>query len=216
MTNFRGFTEADFDVFSVPGLDARMEALKTHLRPKLEELGDVFSDKLSNWLGRPVYAHVAKHARRTVNPPNDSWVAFCTDKRGYKKHPHFQIGAWETHAFVLFGLIYESPSRATYATNLKLNAEEIVSRIPRDFVWVPNHMDPNALPADSVDEDRLAELADGLMKRQGELLTGITIGREDAVMMTGDQFVDSVSSCFRTLLPLYELASTEEMGVKLS
>ena len=216
VTQFSGLTEADFDVFSVPGLEARMDALKAHLRPKLEQLGVVFSEQLTEWLHRPVYAHVAKHARRTVNPPNDSWVAFATDKRGYKKHPHFQIGAWETHAFVLFGLIYESPSRATFAANLKSNAAEIVSRIPPDFVWVPNHMDPNAITARTVDTDKLSELADGLLKRQGELLVGITIGREDAVMMTGDEFVSKVRSCFHTLLPLFELAETEEMGVKLT
>ena len=36
--------------------------------------------------------HVAKHARRSVNPPIDTWVAFAPNKRGYKMLPHFQIG----------------------------------------------------------------------------------------------------------------------------
>jgi uncharacterized protein YktB (UPF0637 family) len=216
MTKFVGFSEQDFDVFSVPGLDSRMEALKAHLRPKLEQLGEDFSIRLTEWLGQPVYAHVAKHARRTVNPPRDSWVAFCTDKRGYKKHPHFQIGAWGTHAFALFGLIYESPQRGVFAANLKANAAEVLSIVPGDFVWVPNHMDPNALRATDVDKEKLSDLADGLQKRQGELLVGVTIPKEDAVHLTGDEFVNTVSRCFQTLLPVFELAQTEELGVKLS
>ena len=36
------------------------------------------------------YPHVAKHARRSVNPPKDTWVAFATSKRGYKMLPHFK------------------------------------------------------------------------------------------------------------------------------
>ncbi|KPV45463.1 YktB family protein [Alicyclobacillus ferrooxydans] len=216
MTHFVGFDDEDFDVFSVPGLESRMDALKSHLRPKLEQLGEDFSALLGDWLHQPIYAHVAKHARRTVNPPNDSWVAFCTDKRGYKKHPHFQIGAWESHAFALFGLIYESPVRGNYAAKLRENAAAVVSRIPKDFVWVPNHMDPNAISARDVDVDKLCELADGLLKkRQGELLVGITLPRQEAVTMTGEAFVARVSDCFQTLLPLFELAQTEELGVTL-
>ena len=40
---------------------------------------------------REAFAHVAKHMRRTVNPPDDTWVAFAADKRGYKKHCHFKV-----------------------------------------------------------------------------------------------------------------------------
>lgn len=216
MTAFHGLTEADFDVFSVEGLEPRMDALKAHLRPKLQQLGETFEVQLTEWLHRPVYAHVAKHARRTINPPNDSWVAFSTDKRGYKKHPHFQIGAWKTHAFALFGLIYESPNRITFAENLNHNASEIASMIPPEFVWVPNHMDPNALPAKTVDGTKLAELCAGLQKRQGELLVGITIPREEAVTLSGSEFVARVQTCFKTLLPIYELAQTEELGVQIT
>ena len=51
---------------------------------------------------------MAKHARRTVNPPKDSWVAFAPYKRGYKSLPHFQIGLWRTHLFIVLVIIYEA------------------------------------------------------------------------------------------------------------
>jgi len=214
--HFTGFEHADFDVFAVPGLDGRMAALKAHLRPKLQQLGVDFEERLGSLVQRPMYAHVAKHARRTVNPPNDSWVAFCADKRGYKKHPHFQIGAWGTHAFALFGLIYESPARGHYASQLEREASRIVKTVPGNYVWVPNHMDTNAFPAREVDESTLRQLAAGLRsKRQGELLVGITVPRDIAVAMSATEFVHAVADCFQTLLPLYELANTEEMGVQM-
>lgn len=207
---FSGFTEADFDVFEVPGLELRMEALKANLRPKLQQLGEDFYGYLSELLGTPMYAHVAKHARRTVNPPKDSWVAFSFDKRGYKKHAHFQIGAWQTHAFATFGLIYESPLRHSYARELKAHADEVVSRVPRDYIWIPNHMDPGWIPAKDVTAEKLTELANKMASgRQGELLVGIRIPRAEAVQMSGITFEQKVAQCFETLAPLYELATKE-------
>lgn len=211
---FTGFQAADFEVFEVPGLELRMEALKAHLRPKLEQLGRDISSILGSLLERPVYPHVAKHARRTVNPPNDSWVAFCHDKRGYKKHPHFQIGAWETHAFATFGCIYESPARVHYAQELQAHAGEVLRTVPAHYVWIPDHMDPNVIPAGEVTQGRLAELAQRLSKgRQGELLVGLKIEKHDAVNMTAKQFEHMVVECFTTLKPLYHLAESEVMSL---
>lgn len=207
---FRGFTGKDFDVFEVPGLEPRMAVLKAQLRPKLEQLGRDFSMVLTELLHQPMYAHVAKHARRTVNPPNDSWVAFCEDKRGYKKHPHFQIGLWSTHVFATFGLIYESPVRAAYAAQLTGHADDVLQMVPRDYVWIPNHMDPNVIPADEVDAKRLRDLALQLRSgRQGELLVGLKIDREVAVHMSAREFEQQVQDCFAKLAPLYRLAQTE-------
>lgn len=86
-----------------------MEGIKELIRPKLETLGQHFAPSLSLATGEEMFYHVAKHARRTVNPPKDTWVAWAGDKRGYKKHPHFQVGLWGTHLFVWYAVIYESP-----------------------------------------------------------------------------------------------------------
>ncbi|MCL6548744.1 MAG: DUF1054 domain-containing protein [Alicyclobacillus sp.] len=206
---FVGFEDADFQVFEVPGLEARMQALKAQLRPKFEQLGRDFVPFLSDLFGHPMFAHVAKHARRTVNPPDDSWVAFCHDRRGYKKHPHFQIGAWRTHAFATFGLIEESPERAAYAARLKEHAGEVLRRIPPDYVWVPNHMDPAAIPHADLDEEEFIGLVDKLTRRQGELLVGIRIPRDQAAGMPPEVFERLVQQCYATLKPLYQLALPE-------
>ncbi|MCL6631361.1 MAG: DUF1054 domain-containing protein [Alicyclobacillus herbarius] len=204
---FRGFTDDDFEVFAVPGLEPRMAELKARLRPKLEQLGQDLSEYLSQRLGRPMWAHVAKHARRTVNPPDDSWVAFCHERRGYKKHPHFQVGAWRTHAFAVFGVISECPGRAQYAARLLQRVEEVKTWVSDDYVWIPDHTNPASLPAVSVDTERLLELFERLgQSRQGELLVGICIPREEAVELGAVGFEERVKETFNRLIPFYELA----------
>jgi uncharacterized protein YktB (UPF0637 family) len=207
---FTGFLEEDFEVFSVPGLDARMEVLKRVLRPKLQQLGELFAPVLETELGRPMYVHVAKHARRTVNPPKDSWVAFSADKRGYKQHPHFQIGVWPTHVFAVFGLIYESSQRALYSNNLQAHASDVLARLPNDYAWIPNHMEPESVAATELDESGLTALAQQLVeRRQGDLLVGKIFSRETVLATPASDFIEDVASVFRTLSPLYKMAETE-------
>ncbi len=99
------FTQTDFDVFNIDGLENRMAALIENTRPKLENLGEQFSAYITEMTGDETYAHVAKHARRTTNPPDDTWVAFSTNPRGYKMMPHFQIGLYNSHAFCMYGYL---------------------------------------------------------------------------------------------------------------
>ena len=48
-----------------------MEAIRTRIRPKLEAIGRELLPDVTRVGGGPAFAHVAKHARRTVNPPDD-------------------------------------------------------------------------------------------------------------------------------------------------
>src|SRR3954462_14851465 len=113
--DFGGFTTEDFNVFLIDGLEARMEALKNTIRPKLEQLGEYFAPTISAITDDEMFIHVAKHARRTINPPKDTWVAFSNNSRGYKMLPHFQIGMWNTHLFIWFAVIYEAPQKNVIA-----------------------------------------------------------------------------------------------------
>src|SRR5690625_163422 len=92
---FNGFNQDDFSVFKIDGLEKRMEAIQKQIQPKFKELGTELVEDLSTYLGNEVFLHIAKHARRTVNPPQDTWLAIADNKRGYKKHPHFQVGLFD-------------------------------------------------------------------------------------------------------------------------
>lgn len=125
---FKGFTNEDFDVFQIDGLEARMDGLKERIRPKLESLGQYFAPALTTLTGDEMYVHVAKHARRTINPPKDTWVAFANNPRGYKMLPHFQIGLWNTHLFIWFAVIYEAPLKEEVAARFTKNLIKFIKK----------------------------------------------------------------------------------------
>ncbi|EMA6341319.1 YktB family protein [Bacillus cytotoxicus] len=202
------FQSADFAVFSVDGLERRMNAIKTHIQPKLETLGEQFSHYLSDQTGEPFFYHVAKHARRKVNPPNDTWVAFSTNKRGYKMLPHFQIGLWGTHAFIYFGLIYECPQKEVAAHALLEHLNDLKTNIPNHFVWSIDHTKPDVLPHDTLESKELQKIIERLATvKKAELLVGIHIAPEEFSSMTNEQFQTKIESTIHSLLPLYKICN---------
>ncbi len=200
------FTDEDFNIFTIEGFQERMDALIKTIRPKLHVLGDYFAQQLSVMTGEEIFPHVAKHARRTVNPPNDTWVAFSANKRGYKMIPHFQIGLWETHLFVWFAVIYEAPNKAELGKRLEEKAEVLTKIIPQHFVWSIDHMKPDAIPHKNLDEEQLLSMFKRLqIVKKSELLCGIHIPRGKAVQLTHDELLDTIQNTFETLLPLYQI-----------
>ncbi|KQL54773.1 hypothetical protein AN964_15495 [Heyndrickxia shackletonii] len=203
---FNGFTNEDFDLFLIDGLEARMDKLISTLRPKLELLGEHFAPALSVLTGDEMFPHVAKHARRTINPPNDTWVAFANNNRGYKMLPHFQIGLWHTHLFVWFAIIYESPSKVEYGKKFEKNINKIISEIPSSFVWSGDHMKPDATPMNEMSTNDLLQIFKRVQTiKKAEVLCGINIPREQAVKMSGEQLLHKIQDTFNILVPLYKM-----------
>ncbi|MDM5332587.1 DUF1054 domain-containing protein [Ureibacillus composti] len=199
------WTNKDFDVFTTDGLEQRMEALTTNVRPKFQELGERFTSFLSVHTGNEFFPHVAKHARRTINPPKDSWVAFSTYKRGYKSLPHFQIGLWSTHLFIWVAIIYEAPEKDSMANRLLQNIE-VFDKLPDDFVISGDHMKPDALSLVESKEDTLEQLLVRLRDvKKGEFLVGRQIPREEAVTLSSDEFLKLTEETFEKLLPIYNV-----------
>lgn len=192
------FTQDDFNVFQIDGLENRMAALIETTRPKLNHLGDYFADFLTTHTGETYYPHVAKHLRRTTNPPDDTWVAFSTSKRGYKMLPHFQIGLFSSHVFVLYGVIYESPEKARLADRLAEKKDIILSL--DDFIMKKDHMKE---ACEKIEADTLAE---GLRRlkniKKGELLFGRIYKPDDNALTSDKAFLQEVEEVFMQLIEL--------------
>ncbi|MFK4478747.1 YktB family protein [Bacillus sp. RC206] len=202
------FTSTDFEVFTVDGLEERMSAIKTNIHPKLEALGEQFAEYLSQQTDEHFFYHVAKHARRKVNPPNDTWVAFSTNKRGYKMLPHFQIGLWGTHAFIYFGLIYECPQKVETAHAFLEHLNDLKTNIPNDFVWSIDHTKPGVKLHKTLETEDLQKMIERLATvKKAELLVGIHISPEEFSAMTNEQFLAKIESTMQPLLPLYALCN---------
>lgn len=195
----------DFDLFQIEGLHNRMTALQTLVQPKFNQLGINFSAHLSAHGTDEFFYHVAKHARRTVNPPTDSWVAFAPSNRGYKALPHFQIGLWHTHLFIIIAIIYENPDKKGIAERLEKNLDKITA-LPPSYIVSGDHMKPEAYDLDNMEETDLVKLLDRMKTvKKAEFLVGRHLSSEDAAQMSENEFLTFTEETIDQLLPIYDI-----------
>ena len=203
------FCATDFKVFDAQGFRVRMSAIRERIRPKLEAVGHTLTADVGRATGAAAFAHVAKHARRTVNPPDDTWVAFGPDPRGYKKHCHFKVAVSRHTVRFLFEVGPEHAEKKRWASAWKRNAPRLapVLRRVRGLAWFKNeHDEEAAAPLADLPTERFAELADELTRtRDGQLILGRAVPAEQAARWTEAQYRAAALETFRALAPLYRL-----------
>jgi len=201
--SFIGFTESDFNTFHIEGLDERMAAIQSRIQPKFSTIGETLTADLTAMLGTEMFLHIAKHARRTVNPPKDTWLAIANNKRGYKKHPHFQVGLFDDHVFIWLAYIYELPEKEKFAQTFIDHMGLINETVPGDFVVSQDHMKKDASPIKDLD------LGEALKRfrnvKKAEFLVGRHIKANDPLLQNGDAFLQLARETFETLVPVYQL-----------
>lgn len=197
------FTKKDFDVFEIDGLEPRMSALIETTRPKLENLGEHFSEYLTELTGDEQFAHVAKHARRKVNPPDDTWVSFSTNPRGYKMMPHFQIGLYNSHAFCMYGVIYEAPGKKETASKWLGDIDKFRT-LPEEYHVSLDHMKPKKTKLDDMtDEDIKAGLVRLRDVKKGEFLVGKVYPPDDKALKNDETFIKDLENVMDKLVKFY-------------
>lgn len=203
---FTGFDQLDFDTFKIDGLEERMDAIKSRIQPKFKVIGQELTTHLSAELGDEMFLHIAKHARRSVNPPKDTWLAVAENKRGYKKHPHFQVGLFDDHVFIWLALIYELPNKQEIATKL-LNDYSTLKQLPSDYVVSLDHMKKESFSITDLNEKHLERFRD---IKKAEFLVGRHINSSDQLLRNGDNFITYVKETVDSLIPFYRTALTVE------
>lgn len=197
------FTDKDFEVFTIEGLEPRMSALKENIRPKLENLGEHFSEYLTELTGDEYFAHVAKHARRKVNPPDDTWASFSTNPRGYKMMPHFQIGLYNSHAFCMYGVIYESPDKKQLASRWLDNIDQFRS-LPQNYQVSLDHMKPKKTELSDMSKE---DIEAGLIRlrdvKKGEFLVGKVYLPTDDALQSDEVFLEDLEEVMEKLVEFY-------------
>jgi uncharacterized protein YktB (UPF0637 family) len=206
---FTGFTETDFHTFQIEGLEERMESIRENIQPKFREIGSILSQDLSALIGNEMYLHIAKHARRTVNPPKDTWLAICHDKRGYKKHPHFQIGVFDDHVFIWLAYIYELPNKKEIASNFLKKANMVRDLIPNSYVISLDHTKKESLKVSDLNKIEFNKALERFHDvKSAELLLGQHIQVGNPLLKDGEGFIQFARETFQTLLPIYRLSLT--------
>lgn len=197
------FTIDDFNVFTIEGLENRMTAIQERIQPKFRAIGEELTDTLSILAGNEMYLHIAKHLRRTKNPPNDTWLAIGANKRGYKMLPHFQVGLFDDHLFIWLAFIYELPNKKEIATKFLTNID-LFNSVPNDFVISLDHTRKEAVSIKDINlKESLARFRD---IKKAEFLIGRHIAVNDPILTDGNKFLNMIKELFGTLIPLYKLS----------
>lgn len=208
---FTGFEKEDFDLFLIDGLEARMDKLISQLRPKFYDLGSDLEEPLSELVGYKMKTHVAKHARRKTNPPNDSWFAIAdANYRGYKMLPHFQVAVWNTHVLIQWGLIYEAESKKVFGERLIENIKGVRQNIPGSYSLFKDHMKPEGRTLDSLSDDELVDYASRLFKnKNGELMVAKVLTKEEALLLSPSEFEKTVLEVWGKLSYLHKMTEVK-------
>ncbi|HZS33020.1 MAG TPA: DUF1054 family protein [Methylomirabilota bacterium] len=205
------FTPQDFRVFELPGFAERMAAIRARIRPKLDALGAALAPDVARLTGIEIHAHVARHARRTVNPPDDTWVAFGPDRRGYKKAPHFKIAVSRHCVRFLFELGPEFPAKAAWARAWRREAPRLARALGRgtELAWFRNeHDETPAAALGDLDAAAWARLGDELTRtRVGQLVLGRRVEAAEAARWGGTALGQAARATFAALRDCFRLGS---------
>ncbi|WP_088808683.1 MULTISPECIES: YktB family protein [Listeria] len=201
MTN--GFTKKEFKAMRTPGLANRMEAIQTDIQPKFKALGEELTGFLSDALNTEMHLHIARHARRSVNPPDSTWLAICADKRGYKKHPHFQVGLYGDYVFIWLAFIYENEDRDQIASRF-LAHQAMFEALPDGFSLSKDHTVSTTFALNKKELKSALERFRDVKK--GEFLVGKIYSENSAVLRSEKAFIEEAEDVLRALIPLYKLA----------
>jgi len=199
------FTENDFQIFQIPGLKDRMEAIQQQLQPKFAKIGPVIADFLADTCQQTFYVHIAKHARRTVHPPEQTWLAWSTHQRGYKPYPHFQFGINAHSLFIWFSIFRECKQKEQIATHLTEQLTTWWTTLPVDFLFADDHTKDEQIPIRELDIDTIRQKLTRLRQvKKAEFLCGTQIPRQTSIQLDEDALINKIQQTLRTLLPLYQ------------
>jgi len=194
------FTEQSFEVFEIAGLDERMAAIRASIQPVFQAVGEEIRAQLEEKVGQPLYLHIAQHRRRTVYPPESTWLAIGTQKRGYKMEAHFQLAIWDEYVGLWLSIIDQPKVKDQLAQRLT-DHKDLVQNLPKDFVLSPDHTQPTVYGLKEMD----SLLEHFATVKKSELQIGRIIKRNDPIWQTPAQAQETMLATYQTLLPLFQL-----------
>jgi uncharacterized protein YktB (UPF0637 family) len=203
------FTASDFKIFDIPGFRDRMGAIAKNVRPKLVAIGEELAPKVSEMVDRTIFPHVALHARRTVNPPDDTWMAMGSSKRGYKQDVHFKVAISRNCVRLLFEVGPEYYQKGEWALEWKREHDLVRESIEgnRKLSWFKNeHDEEPQIGLNKLSTDALRDLGVELTRRrEGQLVLGRKISEKEFLGMSSASFKRAANASFKPLSPLFSL-----------
>ncbi|HLK57740.1 MAG TPA: DUF1054 family protein [Chthonomonadaceae bacterium] len=202
-----GFTEEEFAIFGIPDFAARMTQLKGQITPKLKQIGQAMQERLSETLGEPLYPHVAQHLRRSVNAPEETWVAFARQPRAYKPFVHLRVAIRADRVRTLVFVEDYADEKQVFAENLQQNAEDLAAYFashPTILAYELQDAEGAPLRGHALSAGTLRAFAQRMQKIKGQhAVFGIAFAKSHPVLSGGVQLFDALAEAAKKLRPLY-------------
>lgn len=204
MYQFAGFAPDDFDIFLIPEFHDRMTAVRTHIRPKLAMIGDDLAPRLTELLRQPIFPHTASHARRRVNPPDDTWVSFSRNERGYKRFAHFEVGITLNYVFVRFVVKREGEDdKPALMRHLRSQGEDAFRLSdPAPIYWYKDDHGVDPFPLSEITPAKVSEIIRHTDVKSHGFTVGLTFSRTDPVVASA-ALIARTYNVIAHLSPLY-------------
>lgn len=139
--------------------------------------------------------HIAKHARRHVNPPPNTWLALSASPRGYKMLPHIELGFWDDRLFMWAGVLQAAKP---YAGQLPT-----IAQLPDGFCLADSHVAKATRPLTAANlaaqNTRFDQVLRGEWLLEVEHLATAPLWQDPARLWT------TLQDEFLALLPVYQL-----------
>lgn len=203
---FEGFSPADFEVFAIPGFQERMQAIRSTIRPKLIALGEDLTPWLETATGLAFHPHVAAHARRKVNPPDDTWVAFSRSHRGYKRYGHYAVGLSLAGVYVRYVVKAEADDKPAVKTALERDGVRLLGSLEgwRNYQWFESDHPTDGLWVQNLTDDDVRATATVLgQKKTAALAVGASFAAGHPTVGNGPALVAQAVEIMQEMLPLY-------------
>lgn len=196
------FTQESFKVFEIAGLEPRLQAIREEIQPIFQSIDEIVKTELETKLQEPLFIHIAQHRRRTVYPPENTWSAISSKKRGYKMEPHFQLGIWPDYVFMYLSMI-DQPSKKEQMAQLLLQNNLLLTQLPSDTVMNTDHTKDHY---EFITQANVKQALERLKNvKKGEFQIGRVIPRDSQLWQKSEQALEYMLSTYRFLVPLYQL-----------
>ena len=202
------FTAADFKVFAISGFQERMTALASRIRPKLASAGAALAPRLSVLVDAPLHVHVAKHARRTVNPPDDTWAALCANPRGYKKHVHFKFAVSRNAVRLLAEIGPEFAAKTDWLAAWNRSPKDVTGELAASGLafFANEHDEAPRAELKGLSAAEIKQLAALLVKgRDGQFVLGRRIAAADYLKMKPAELEALALATYKPLATLFRV-----------
>jgi len=197
-----GFTRDDFGIFRIEDFSARMNEIYARIRPRLVRLGAQLAPELGRRLHLEFFPHIAKHARRTVIAPPETWAAFGPSPKGYKRYGYLALCVSGAGLHARAVVKSEAEGRVKMADEILARACDLQKswrgiRIGRYDDWNFGTL-PEEVPANA---ELLTNLSTSLRKRTGGIDLGFGWPPTQAARLDRAELLDA----FREFEPLYRI-----------